>query len=176
MLTISGSSGSGISGILSVDPTVVCSGGSGLSAEADEENDCSVVEVTGGSTVEEDSGLLDEDSVEEDSQDSTLPDEDSVEDDSKDSLLLDENTEIFAVEVVEETSLFFAETELVRSSSFVDRIEDSLFDDDCGTLCGTLSELCVSAEVWTNVSDKAGSVADPISADAEELDCGSGEF
>lgn len=162
MFTISGSSGSGSSEILSVDPTVVCSGGSGLSAEADEENDCSVVEVTGGSTVEEDSGLLDEDSVEEDSQDSTLldediveedsedstlPDEDSVEDDSKDSLLLDENTEIFAVEVVEETSLFFAETELVRSSSFVDRIEDSLFDDDCGTLCGTLSELCVSVEV-----------------------------
>lgn len=162
MFTISGSSGSGSSEILSVDSAEVCSGGCGLSAEADDENDCSVVEVTGGSTVEDDSGsldenfveedsenstLLDEDLVEEDSGNSTLPDEDSVEDDSKDSLLLDENTEIFAVEVVEETSLFFAETELVRSSSFVDRIEDSLFDDDCGTLCGTLSELCVSAEV-----------------------------
>lgn len=162
MLTISGSSGSGRSGVSFVD----CSGGSALSSDVDTEDDCSVVEETGGSvfggsTVDdcmEGSGLIDDDF-----EDFSEPEEDFG---------------ILAVEVVETgTSAVdvLSKTELVGSLTVVDEIGGSLSSDDCGALDCSFVEISGCVELFSELSDKTGGSI-LASTDAEEPDRGDKEL
>lgn len=117
-------------------------------------DDCSVVEVTGGSTAEDDFGSLELVFVEEDVADLAEVDEENV---------------LFFSDELEE----FSETLLVCSPSTVGEIKDTLSDDDCGTLCDTSSEICDFVDPEASVSDEAGGSVF-VSTDTEELDCGSG--
>lgn len=166
MLTISGSTGSGSSGVSFIDSVVDCSGGSALSSGVDTEDDCSVVDkiggsVFGGSTVDdgtEDSGLLD--------------------DDFEDFSELEENSGILVVEVVETGTTaveVLSETELVGSLTVVDEIGGSLSSDDCGTLDCSLVEISGCVELLSELSDKTGGSIF-ASTDAEELDRGDKEL
>lgn len=166
MLTISGSSGSGRSGVSFIDSVVDCSGGSALSSGVDTENDCSVVEETGGSvfggsTVDdgtEDSGLLDDD----------FEDFSELEKDSGILVVKVVETGISAVDVL-------SETELAGSLTVIDEIVGSLSSDDCGTLDCSLEEISGCMELFSELSDKTeGSIF--VSTDAEELDRGDKEL
>lgn len=172
MLTISGSSGSGRRGVTFIGSVVDCSGGSALSSGVDTEDDCSVVEETGGSvfggsTVDdcmEGLGLID--------------------DDFEDFSELEEDFGILVVEVVEfvevvETGTsavdMLSETELAGSLKVVDETGGSLSSDDCGTLDDSLEEISGCVELSSELSDKTeGSIF--VSTDAEEPDCGDKEL
>lgn len=131
MLTIC-SSGSGSSGISFIDSVVECSGGSALSSGVDTDDDCSVVEETGGS-------VFGGSAVDEDSEDSVL-----LDDDLEDFSELEEDFGILVVEVVETgTSAVevLSETEFSGSLTVVDEIGGSFSSDDCGILDCSLVEI-----------------------------------
>ena len=166
MLTISGSSGSGRSDVSFIGLVVDCSEGSVLSSGVDTEDDCSVVEETGGS-------VFGGSTVDDGTEDSEL-----LDDDFEDFSELEEDFGILAVEVVEMgTSAVdvLSETELAGSLTVVDETGGSLSSDDCGTLDDSLEEISGCVELFSEFSDKTeGSFF--VSTDAEELDRGNKEL
>ena len=172
MLTISGSSGSGRSGVSFIGSVVDCSGGSVLSSGADTEDDCSVVEETGGS-------VFGGSTVDDGTEDSGL-----IDDDFEDFSELEEDFGILAVEVVEVVEVIetgasavdvLSETELAGSLTVVDETGGSLSSDDCGTLDDSLEEISGCVELFSEFSDKTeGSIF--ASTDAEKPDCGDKEL